>query len=213
MIELNEAHATLRQAARHQAIVGKTGFARLRAVSREHRGGFLVDVHGVGGVHLHAERHLVLRDARNGFRIAELGIGLLIDFVDRIQHAAAQRTAYVRRVFQVEHRLAVGAALHALINTGQKARAPQLFAAVRLVAARDQHDETGKILILRAQPVDHPGTERRIAEASIAGLHQQLRRRMVELIGAHGLDEAKVVNVLFQMRQAVRHPLTAFPAW
>ena len=131
-----------------------------------------MNVHGVGGVHLHAERHLVLRNARNGFRIAELGIGLLVDFVDGIQHAAAQRPAYVRRIFQVEHRLAVRAALHALINAGQKSRAPQLFAAIRLVAARDQHDEAGKILILRAQSIDHPGTHRRIAEASIAGLHQ-----------------------------------------
>ena len=33
---------------------------------------------------------------------------------------------------------------------------------------------------------------------------------MVELIGAHGFDEAKIVDVLFQMWQAVRHPLAAF---
>ena len=33
---------------------------------------------------------------------------------------------------------------------------------------------------------------------------------MVELIGAHRLDQAKVVDVLFQMWQAVRHPLAAF---
>ena len=32
---------------------------------------------------------------------------------------------------------------------------------------------------------------------------------MIELVGMHGLDEAKVVHVLFQMRQAVGDPLTA----
>ena len=152
--------------------MAKLDSARIRAVRRKHGGGLLVNIHGVGGVHLHAERHLVLRDAGNGFGIAELGIGLPVDFVDRIQHAAAQRPAYVRRIFQVEHRLAVGTALHALIHAGQKSGSPQLFAAVRLVAARDQHDETGKVLVLRAQPIDHPGTHGRIAEASIASLYQ-----------------------------------------
>ena len=33
---------------------------------------------------------------------------------------------------------------------------------------------------------------------------------MVELIGTHGLDNAKVVNVFFQVRQAIRYPLAAF---
>ena len=32
---------------------------------------------------------------------------------------------------------------------------------------------------------------------------------MVELIGAHRPDHAKVVNVLFQMGQAIRQPLAA----
>ena len=32
---------------------------------------------------------------------------------------------------------------------------------------------------------------------------------MIELVRMHGLDEAKVINVLFQMRQAVGNPVTA----
>ena len=94
-----------------------------------------MDVHGVSGVHLHAERHLVLRNSRDSFRIAEGGIGLLIDFVNRIQFTAAQRTAHTSWILEVEHRLSMRTALHALINTGQKARAPQLFATIRRLAA------------------------------------------------------------------------------
>ncbi len=131
MIELDKAHASLGQPAGHQAIVGEAGFARFGAISSQHGGGLLADVHGVGGLHLHAERHLVLSNPGDGFGIAELGIGLLVDLVHRVQHAAAQWPADILRGFQIEHRLAVRAALHALVNAGQEARTPQLLAAIR----------------------------------------------------------------------------------
>ncbi len=35
---------------------------------------------------------------------------------------------------------------------------------------------------------------------------------MVELVGAHGLDEAKFVHVLFEIGQAIGNPLAAAPA-
>ena len=69
--------------------------------------------------------------------------------------------------------------------------------------------KSGQILVLRAQSVEHPRTERRISKARISSLHQQLRRRVIELIGAHRLDEANVVEVLLQMRQAIGDPVTA----
>lgn len=39
-------------------------------------------------------------------------------------------------------------------------------------------------------------------------MYQQLRRRMIELVGAHRLDEANLVQMLFNMRQPVRDPVT-----
>ena len=45
-----------------------------------------------------------------------------------------------------------------------------------------------------------------MAQARIAGLDQQLRRGMVELVGAHGLDDAEIVDLLFQVRQPVGDP-------
>ena len=98
------------------------------------------------------------------------------------------------------------AALHALIDAGQEAGAPKLFTAIGLLTARDQNDEAGKILVLGAQSVQNPGAHRRIAEASITSLNQQLRRCMIKLISVHGFYEAYVIYMLFEMRQAVGKP-------
>jgi hypothetical protein len=32
---------------------------------------------------------------------------------------------------------------------------------------------------------------------------------MIELLGAHGLDEAKIINVFLEIGQAIREPLAA----
>ncbi len=72
MIELDEAHAAVRQPPRHQAVVGIAGLAGLGAIAGQHRRGLLGDVHGVAGFHLHAEGHFILGDAGHGLGIAEL---------------------------------------------------------------------------------------------------------------------------------------------
>ena len=82
------------------------------------------DVEGVGGVHLHAKRHLILGNARYGFGIAERGVVLLVQFIDRIQHVAPFRKRDIRRAIEVQHRLAVRAALHTLIHAGKETGAP-----------------------------------------------------------------------------------------
>ena len=38
-------------------------------------------------------------------------------------------------------------------------------------------------------------------------MHQQLRRRVVELIGVHRFDKADVIDVSFKMRQTIGYPL------
>ena len=90
-----------------------------------------------------------------------------------------------RRIIQIKDGFAVRAALHSLINARQEPGTPKLLAAVWRIAARKQDDESRKVLIFGAKSVEYPRAERGMAEARITGLHQQLRRRMVELIGAH----------------------------
>ena len=84
VIELDKSHATFRQPPCDQAIVGETGLAGLRSVHRPNGVGFFMNVHSIGGIDLHTERHLVLRDSRDGFRVSERRISLLVDLVDGV---------------------------------------------------------------------------------------------------------------------------------
>ena len=45
-----------------------------------------MDIHGVAGFQLHAERHFILGDAGHGFGIAELLMRMAVDVIHRIQH-------------------------------------------------------------------------------------------------------------------------------
>jgi hypothetical protein len=40
-------------------------------------------------------------------------------------------------------------------------------------------------------------------------LHQQLRRRVIELIRTHGLDKTNLIESLLQMGQTIGYPVTA----
>jgi hypothetical protein len=80
-----------------------------------------VDIHGIAGFQLHAEGHFILRDAGHRLGIAERAIGLAVDLVHRVQHLAALVAADAFGIVQKQHRLAGGAAGHALIDAGQEA--------------------------------------------------------------------------------------------
>ena len=135
VIKLNKAHTAFGKTPGYQTIVGKACFACLRAVLCAHGFGFLPDVHRVGGIHLHAERHFILRNARERFWVAELRIALLIDFIHRVEHFPALRSAHARRAIEKQHGFSVRTALHALINAGQKTGAPKLLAPVGSIAS------------------------------------------------------------------------------
>ena len=171
-----------------------------------HGGGFLLEIEGVRGVALHPVGHFVLGDAGERLGIADVFGDLLVEPVERVERAAAQRAGDARRVAQIEDRVALGPALDALIDGRQVARAPDGFAGVRVFAAGGQHDEAGQILVFRTQPVSGPSADRGGAKVLVAGVDQQLRRAMVELVGVHRLDKANVVHHRTEMRQPVRQP-------
>src|SRR5215831_17655713 len=98
MIELNKSYSALCQTARYQTIVGETGLAWFRAITCVDRAWLLANVHRIGCVHLHAERHLVLSDSCYGLGISECGIRLLINFINRVEHPAPQWTAHTFRI-------------------------------------------------------------------------------------------------------------------
>ena len=69
MVELDETDAALGQAAREQAVGGESaGLLRVVSVELEGVGGFFREISQFGHRALHAERHLVLRNAGADFR-------------------------------------------------------------------------------------------------------------------------------------------------
>ena len=76
MVELDEAHAALGQAARQQAVRGEgAGLFRVLAVQFEGVRRLFRKIGQFRNRRLHPERHLVLRDAGADLRIAELVVG------------------------------------------------------------------------------------------------------------------------------------------
>ena len=71
VIELDEAHAALRQPAREQAVRGEGAVARLATVGVEDVLRLLRDVHQIRRTRLHPEGELVLRQPRRDLRIVD----------------------------------------------------------------------------------------------------------------------------------------------
>ena len=113
---------------------------------------------------------------------------------------------HARGVGNVQHRIALRAALHALVHGRQEAAAERVLAAVGLHAAGDQDHEARQVLVLRAQTVGDPRAQRGTAGAGRAGVHQQFGRRVVELVGVHRVDDAHLVGDGVQVRDRVGHP-------
>ena len=83
---------------------------------------------------------------------------------------------------KVENRIAAGAERDALIRRGQKAARPQSRAAARTARARLQHHEARQVLRLAADPVGDPGAHARPPEPRRAGVHETLRRAVIEVV-------------------------------
>ena len=121
--------------------------------------------------------------------------------LDGVERVALHRVVHAARVGQVQHRLAAAAERHALVDGGQEAAAPVGVAAAGPLLAGVEDDEARQIARLAAQPVGHPGAEARPAELLRAGVHQDLRRRVVEGVGHHRFDDGDVVRHAGQVRQ------------
>ena len=83
----------------------------------------------------------------------------------------------------------------------EEAAAPAALAAVGLVLAGEQDDEAGQVGALAAQAVRQPGAEAGPADDLVAGVHEDLGRRVVELRGVHRAQDGDVVGDRPQVRQ------------
>ena len=204
--EVHEAHAFLDEAAGEQAVVGEAGFAGRRAVGGERRGLLLGDVHDFRHAGLHAEGEFVLGDASDRLGVAQLILLALVEVLERVERGATEVAGHARRVVGEEDGVALAAALHALVHGGDEAGAPAALAAAGLDAVGDHRDEAREVLVLRAEAVGGPGTERGPALAVMSGEEQQFGRRVVKLVGVHRLHERDIVGDFLEVRHGVAHP-------
>ena len=154
--ELHVADALFDETTCEKAVVGEAGFAGFGAVGLEGGGGLAVDVHHLGHGGLHPEGEFVLRDAGGGLGMAEFAGLHFVEVTEDVQAEAARVPIEAVGIGGVEDGVALGAALHALVDGGQEAAAEGIAAAVGLDAAGDEDDEAGEILVFRAETVGHP---------------------------------------------------------
>ena len=198
--DLDEADAALREAA------GDEDLPRLRA-GAVHVADVLRlvgDVEGVGGIHLHAIAEFKGLDARFELRVV-LAAALMLDIerAQKIKLLALLRgrdagvadvldELFDLRVFRVD----VGA----LIDAGEKAGLPVLRLLNRVTSGAHR-DKTGHVLIQAAESIRDPRTKAGPDLPGLAAIHQQQRRLVIRHIGAHGPDDADVVDRLGGFRK------------
>ena len=86
----------------------------------------------------------------------------------------------------------------------EKPAAPARLAAVGIVFAGEQHDEAGKVAVLATESVTEPRPQARSADDLVAGVHEDLRRRVVELRRPHRADDGDVVGDLGEIWEELR---------
>ena len=108
------------------------------------------------------------------------------------------------RIAEVEDRITLAVELDALELAGKEPAVP-LARRNRLhlapLARAEHHDVAGQFLRLDAETVTQPRADARPAEVHVAGVHENLPRRVVERIRGHRFHEAEVVANSREMRK------------
>ena len=162
------------------------------------------EVHQLRGARLHAVGHFEGADPGGDLRVADRVQPLLVQVADRRQRVALDLFVDALRVPQVEDRLAGVVELHPLVHRGEEARAPVGGAAGGAVRPGVEDHEGGEVARFAPQAVRHPRSHARPAELRRAGVHEDLRRGVVEGIGVHGLQDRDVVGDAGEVREQLR---------
>ena len=152
----DEPDAPLEQPAGQQAGIGERRLARLGAVHLEDVPRLVGDLHQRRALGLHAEGHLEGVDPRGDLGVAG-GVELhLVQLADSIEAVALEFASTPRGVGEIQHRVAAGAELDALVDGRQEAAAPVGVAAAGLLLPGAEDDEAWEFLRLAAQSVKRP---------------------------------------------------------
>ena len=105
---------------------------------------------------------------------------------------------------EIEDRRALRPERRALIERREKAVRPVRGAALRKVDL-GKNDESGQVLIRRAESIRHPRADRRVAAEAVARVHVVARRRVVDRLSDATAVVAKIVGDRSQAREEPVH--------
>ena len=88
---------------------------------------------------------------------------------------------------------------------GGEEAAGVIFEAASRDDAEAEDDEARLVLVFAAEPVREPRAEAGTADDLMAGVHEDLRGRVIELRSLHRPDDGEIVDVLREVRQQVGH--------
>ena len=216
MVKLHETHIALQQAPRQQTVRRVTPrLACVWSVKIEGALRLLRKIQQIRHRSLHAEGHLVLRDARFDLGIAEFVQVHAIQLAGRVEHFAARARVDPLRIVQVEHRIAAGPEAHTLVIGGQEAAAPQpreeRLVRVQRLRLRQHHDERGQISILTAKSITNPRAHAGAAGLLAAALYKRDRRIVIDGVRVHRLDDRQLIDDLGGVRQQFADPCAGLP--
>ena len=212
VIDRHEPHAPLHQPPGDQAGPREARLLGLAAIEAERLGRFIGEIHQVRCRSLQPMGHLVAGDPGGDLGIA---IGHEPPPVERrhhLQRVARQPPIGAVGRLHVENRWTTVTKPRARIDARQKAARPGGRAAAD-APARAHHDEGRQLIALAAQAIRHPRAEARPARLGEAAVHEDLCRRMIELVGAAALHDRDIVDHRSEVRQHLRElgPALAVP--
>ena len=209
VINLHKAHAALDEPASEQDRVRERprllGGVAIEFVSRFR---FLRQVSEFRHTGLHAKGQFVLLNPRQRFRIADLLLIHLVERFEPIERFAANLGRDARRIVDKEDRIARRPERDARMLAGQVTRLPQPGGdRLDLLGIRrlgDEHDESRQVVVERAEPVVHPGTDGRKCpfEHVPAGVELELRP-MIVVRRPHRADDGNVVDTAGDVREPI----------
>ena len=211
---LDKTHATLNQAAGHEATlaVGR----RRRITKAVHILRFLIllrDIQRVGRGHLHARGQLVAGDARVEIWLpGPLGAMRLVQSAQQLALRLDKGRRQHLTGFQIEQRQPLGAESRTLAHWREPAGMPVLDAVNREPFRVVQHDVGRQVLVLTPKSVYHPRAQGRPARNGAPAVHQVQGGLVIEVLAEHGSDKRDIVRAGAQVRQQFGKLHAAFSA-
>ena len=130
-------------------------------------------------------------------------------FDSRSRRCALRFRRHSGNRLQIDDRIAARAEERSLIRGRHVARAPVRRTADRSAPGVGNHDERRQTRAFGAQTVRDPRTGARESHADLSRLHLVVRLHVIVRAAEHGVNERDVVDMLPEVREHLRHQLSA----